>query len=106
MDNLILIAVVEARDFAETAPTLEGRLRAAMSVTRHHWIVTDEDSRFRAAIAAVILLSSEEDKSRILAEVEQLRILGAACNGIPVDLAAIEPLDNPIGLMKIWKEIK
>lgn len=105
-NNLLMIAVTEAKAAAGKETTLEGRLRAAMEATKNHWVVTSEDDRFRAAVAGVMLLSNDEEKERIKLEIDQIRMLGAAFSGIPVDFAVVKPLDNPIGLMKMWGKVK
>ena len=105
-DAVLMIAVTEAKRAAEKETTLEGRLKVAMNATKDHWMVTDAEEQFRAAIGAVLLLSEGEDKDRIMLEMKQLRILGAMANGVPVDFEQIKPLENPIGLTKLWKNIK
>ena len=105
-DNILMIAVTEAKAAAENETTLEGRLRAAMAATKDHWMVTGEDDRFRSAVAGALLLSNEDDKDRIKREMDQLRTLNAAISGVPVNFDAIKPLENPVGLMKMWREVK
>jgi len=104
MDNVLMIAVTETKRAASKETILEGRLTAAMNATKDHWMVTDEDARFRAAVGGVLLLSEGEDKERIESEIKQLKILAAMLSGIPI--INPEPLLNPIGLMKMWKKIK
>ncbi len=105
-DTVFMIAVTEAKQAAKDQKTLEERLIAAMKATKDHWMLTDEDGRFRAAVGAVLLLSEAEDRGRIESEIKQLRILSAMMNGVPIDFERVEKLENPIGLMKMWHKIK
>lgn len=105
-DAVFMIAVTEAKAAAKNETTLEGRLEAAMNATKDHWLLTDEDGRFRAAKGAVLLLGEAEDKERIKFEIKQLRTLSAMMSGVPIDFEKIEELKNPIGLLKVWQEIK
>ena len=105
-DSVLMIAVTEAKLAAEKETTLEGRLKAAMNATKDHWMLTDEDSRFRAAICGAMLLSDEKDKERITREITQLKTLNAMMDGVPVNLEGIKVNKPPIGLMKMWREIK
>lgn len=83
---------------------LESRFRAAAASTKHNWMAPDEDTAFRAAIAALYISAPEEDQPRILEEAEALKIISAMLSGIPVDLDAVKMPENPIGLMKLWRE--
>lgn len=111
-DNLLLIAASEAKFAVEELiaknpeATVEDRLRAAYATTRHHWLVTDEDTRMRAGVGGVLLTCSPEEKARIEAELRALRSFAAAASGIPVDFGALidEEAPAPIGLMRIWRE--
>jgi hypothetical protein len=104
-DGVLTIAVTEAKAAAENETTLEGRLTAAMKATKNHWMATDEDTQFRAAIGAVLLLSEDEDKARLEEEVSQIKAVQAMLSGVPVDFDAMEPMENPIGLTKLWREL-
>lgn len=107
MDARFTIAVTQAESAAKGKESLVDRLKAAMRATKDHWLLTDEDGRFRAAIGGVLLISDEETQERIKKELLILRTLSAAIEGIPVNMGALqlEPGDA-IGLMKLWKEIK
>lgn len=106
MDNpALMIAIIEAKSAAKDERTLEKKLKASMNVTKNHWMLTNEDDRFRAAIGAVLLLSNEVDKERIVKEMEQLKILSLIMSGASVDFMKFEKLENPIGLMKMWGDI-
>ncbi len=105
-DAVFMIVITEAKEKAKNKKTLEEKLIAAMNATKDHWMLTDEDGRFRAAVGAVLLLSDEEDKKRIESEIKQIRTVVAMLNGVPIDIERLEELKNPIGLMKMWHEIK
>ena len=103
-DGVLAIAVSEAKHAAEGETTLEGRLSKAMKATKNHWMATDENTQFRAAVGAVLLLSEGEDKERLEEEIAQLKAVQAMLSGVPVNFDAMEPMENPIGLMKMWRE--
>lgn len=106
IDNLILLVSAEAGTAIDPDDPLEDRCRAAMKAVQHHWMVTDEDRQFKGAVAAVYSASTDPDeRNRIQAELESLRDLAALMSGVPVDLGAARPLDNPIGLRRIWLEV-
>lgn len=105
-DHAVAIAaqVIESEAEIKQEMSLEDRLRAAMGCGRDHWMVTDEDERFRASVGAVLLSANEDERERIAVELRGLRDLSALLNGVPVDVTRIERQENPIGLMRIWKE--
>ena len=107
MDNVLLIAMTEAHGAADEADTLEAKVRAAMLCTKDHWLITNEDGRFRAAVGGAMLSADEDDKRRLEAEMRVLNALSSAMGGGgSLDLAVMDIPENPIGLMKMWKEIK
>jgi hypothetical protein len=101
-----MVAITEAEAVARGETTLEGQLRVAMDTTKDHWLITDDYGRFQAAVGAVLLLSGDKDKERIIKEMRHLRIFSAMISGVPVDFAGVEKLENPIGLMKMWRGVK
>lgn len=107
-DTALRIAMAEAKGAVERAGdgSLEDRLRAAMKATYRHWMATDEDVQFRAAVGGVLLATDDEaEKERLTAEVHQLRLLSATLSGLPIDPEAITPLEEPIGIMRLWHEV-
>lgn len=108
MSNTLMIAAMETRAKlkGQTFVTVEEKLKAAMEMTKDHWMAVDESERFQAAIGAVLADASPEDKARIEAELRPLKMLGAAQQGIPVDFSQLEVPENPIGLMQLWHEVK
>lgn len=105
-DVVLIIAFIEAKEAAKNESTLEGRLKAAMNATKDHWVLTDEDGRFRAAVGAALLLSDDDDQERITKEMAQLRTLSAVMSGVPINFEGIETIEKPIGLMKMWHDAK
>lgn len=108
ISNSIVLAMEEAKQRLEgkTFSTLEERCKEAMRVTVRHWLITDEDERFRAAIGAVLLTCSPEEKTRIEEELQVWKMLAAALQGVPVDLSDMRCPENPIALSKLWYEVK
>lgn len=113
--NLMLIAITEClRTIGETQG-LEDRLKASMKIAKQHWLVTDEDERFKSAVGAVMQSyghgspewSQLETELKALAQVSAM--INSAQAGLSVDPASIElpPEDfKPIGLLRLWKEIE
>ena len=104
-DNLIMLVMMEAGSAIKPDDSLEDRCRSAMKAAKNHWMVLDEDSKFKGAVAALYEQANEDEKVRIKAEFDSLKFLSAMLNGVPVDFDAIEPLENPVGLNKIWREV-
>lgn len=107
-DNIVLIVAAEARTAVRQHDELADRCRAAMESAAKSWITTDEDARFRGAIAAVLLESTDdEERARIEHELTSLRSFSALASGVPVDIEAMlaDAPTNPIGLMKMWHEV-
>lgn len=110
MNNVELIAVVEAKCAASAGKTLAKRLELAMKSAAHHWLVTNEGSQFNAAVAAVMQLSEGDDLARLKDEIDGLSklnaVLMAAQAGLTVNLEGMREPKNPIGLIDMWKKIK
>lgn len=70
-----------------------------MLVTKNHWLITDEDERFKAAVAGVLLVVDSDTQERIRAE---LAFMEAITTGGYVGDFNFEP----VGLLRIWQEIK
>lgn len=89
--------------------TLENRIKFAMQYVRKNdsnlfWMsVPSENTLLQAALAAVMLGGSEEDKDLVQRSTLPLRMLNAAMSGIPVDFGEIE-LEGILPLMKWWHE--
>lgn len=105
ISNGLRIAIADAQTAVKAGDSLEDRLRAAMGRTHGHWLITDEDEQFRAAIGAVMLDASEDERERLEAEIHKLKTLSALVSGVPVDMDRVNSADDPepVGLMKLWK---
>lgn len=101
----VAIACTEASSHVDPAAPLVDRFNAAMKATYRHWMATSEDDQFMAAIEAVYLTATAEERDRIEAELRALRDLGALLSGVPVDLDQLATTENPIGLRALWIEI-
>ena len=55
MNSLMPVAIHEAKHAINDSDTIEDQIRSAMAVTRHHWLVTDEEERFKSAVGAVMM---------------------------------------------------
>lgn len=106
MNNAVLsIGITEAKAAAENEPSLDGMLRAAMQAMKNHWMITDENEQLKAAVAAVMLLSDEETKDKITREWKAAAAFSALLSGLPIDMSCVDMPENPIGIMKIWREV-
>lgn len=109
--NAISIAATEASHHAKDKYTLHEQLIIAMECTKNHWMVTDEDDQFTAAVAAVYLIASPEDQKLLADEMKMIRKVNAALNalqqGVKVDMGSIDAYAKPpIGLMDLWHRVK
>jgi hypothetical protein len=103
--NLISVAVAEIQAELENLQYLDVKqlVKAAMIITKHHWLLTNDDERFLAAVAGAALLSNEDDKARLLTEVEFLKKLSDAIGSKDSEkYKEIPDLPNPVGLLTIW----
>lgn len=124
MNGIDNIAAQEAKHAVAWLPStssLEDKLRAAMNVTKNHWLLVqegrDEGRRMRAAVAGVVLHLGMEhsDSKRIIAEHQALSkasaVLEALTRGVPVNMGAVieeaeaDSTFEPIGLLAIWKSL-
>jgi hypothetical protein len=103
------IAMLEAQLAVVAGASIEDQLRAAMDVTRNHWMCTDEDQQFRAAVGAVMLHygAGTPQFIRLERETRQLQHLSAAMSGLSVDWEQALGGDDyePIGLLSLWRSI-
>lgn len=106
ISNTMAIAIREAQTAAEDVPDIKDRLRAAMRVTKRHWLCTSEDERFRSAIGGAMLASGEEDRLRIGGEMRVLAAISEASNGLPIDFSQIDFPEEPLGLLALWGEVE
>lgn len=110
MDNVVLIAAVEADHAAETAgPTVEEKVKAAMKATRGHWMATREEDQFLAACEGAARHLGEDERARMVETIRIMNALGSAVSGVPVDFGALIPENEedriePYPLRKWWEE--
>jgi hypothetical protein len=110
---MMMIAVTECLRTISEAQGIEDRLKASMKLAKNHWLVTDEDERFKAAVGAVMQSygpgspewTQLETELKALAQVSSM--INSAQVGLSVGLDSIElpPEDfKPIGLLRMWRE--
>lgn len=108
-DAALSFCAMEAALACKGEPDLMDRIRKAMNATRNHWMITNENEQFRAAVAAAIMESVGEERERLERSAKSLNQLGAMLQalqaGVPVDIDAMEkPADDTIPLTKMWNE--
>jgi hypothetical protein len=95
--------------------SIEKLLRKAMSITKGHWVCTDEDDQFGAAVGAVMLHFGEdsEEFARLKWEMGNISRFSAALStaqlGVQVDMSTVLKTHEKftaIGLAKLWTEVK
>ncbi len=109
-DTVLLIAASDIRPACRDEPDLETRIRKAFAKAQDFWMSTDDDIRFRGALAAVMMETTDEaEKDRIVKSVASLRTLSAMLSHVPVDMeAALKEMESfePLPLMPLWREAK
>jgi hypothetical protein len=106
------IAITLIRDKLPCDLSLEERLSFAMRYARENerdlfWMFgnTTDEMRLRAAIAAVMVGGTDEEKDLITESLKPLKMLSAAMSGVPVDFSALDGMpDNIIPIMELWNE--
>lgn len=86
------LAILEIKPLVDITPGgLTEKLSAAMNEAVDHWLVTNEDERFRAAVGAVMVHYGEgsEEFARLQEEMRDLNRLSAALNAMQVGLKLI-----------------
>lgn len=113
MDMTMNIAMTEAGHGLDKIDGIVDRLKQAMSVTRNHWMCTNETMQFNAAVGAVMISYGKEspEYEKIASEVQKINKLNAALNasasGVSIDFASTfedmgEHDPKPIRIMKLW----
>ena len=103
-DTTAVIAYAEARSAVEAVQDkpLVDRLKVAMRVTKGHWMCTIELGQLAAAVCAALIHSPQEEKDKVMIELENIKIMNAMIAGVPVDVDRIPKLENPIGILRLW----
>lgn len=110
-DTIVAVVRVEATvalGRLDSETSLSDRLRAAFEAVRNHWLAPSDEVKFQAAMEAVYLLASEEEKARMEAEARRGRALNALLSGVPVDIEAVAEADEglePVRAMRIYREV-
>ena len=110
--NEALLAVA-AQSVRFSGDSLEDRLRSAMKDVRNRgdeilWMSHggNDDFGFRAAVAAVMLKATEEERGVITRSMQPLKMLSAAQQGIPVDFGCLNADEDILPLIGMWHESK
>lgn len=113
-NNLIAIAMTEAASALEglsSGASKVDKLKAAMKVTKDHWLCTNEDEQFEAAVSAVMHVEGLESDfaKQILEECTNIGKLNAffraAQAGLEVMPPEISAEYETLGLMRLWNEV-
>lgn len=104
--TLISLVAMEAKLAAKGETTLDGIVTKCFEGVKNHWAATRDEDKFNGAVCAIYELVSEDDKERVKEELKMIRSLSALLSGVPVDFDQLPHIENPIGLMKRWTEIK
>ena len=112
MDNTILIALAEAKSELSLENDLLQNIKDSMSACKNHWLVTDDDDQFRASVGAVMAFYGEgsDEYKRLKQEMKTLTQFSAMMTaqqaGLNVGFDGIDVMENPIGLLKLWKALE
>ncbi len=106
MNNCVLIGITEIKQSMDNAASIEDRFKSAIKQAKNHWLVTNEDDQLKMAIGAVLVTATEDEKERINKELDTIRTMNAAIGGVPIDLESLDMNYEPIGILKLWGEIK
>ncbi len=113
----MMIAINDAQYHLEGVEGLEQKLIVAMKRTKDHWMVTNEDHRFKPAVGAVMDSYGKGTKEYewLAYEIKQLDKGAALIQAIQAGYAIDFEHSNidedkpegyePIGLVQMWKEI-
>ncbi len=107
-DAVLMLAVTDIKPACEGIADVVDRLKAAMAKAQDFWLLTDDQLRLKAAVAATMLTGTEADKDRLQRSWRALASLSAAISGLDVDiLSAMEAAGNDaIPIMRMWQEAK
>jgi len=96
------------KDIKEFKPLVK-RAMVASFEPDYSWMITDDDTRFKSAVAAIYVKASEEDRERIMHEMKTLQSLNAVMSGVPVNMERLADEASrfeSIGLLSFFKEAK
>lgn len=115
MNNAVLsIAISELQsEIRQTEGDMVAKMKVSMKYMRNHWMITNEDEQFRAAVGGVLEFYGQGSEEWMRLEEEMTNIKKASAlvqalqAGIPVDVESMLeeqeiPKYEPIGLLKLW----
>ena len=85
IDAHIMIVAQECKEAAKEED-FDTRLDKCCEATKDHWMITDKEKQFKAAMVGAYLESNEEEKKRIEVSLKSLATLNAMLSGIPIDV--------------------
>lgn len=107
---IAMIAAADIRPKIKNVPDLIARIAAAFDAAQDFYMTTDDDTRFRGALAAVLLETpNDADKERVIASKKALDKLDAIIKGSQAGLVfELSENDMPradnIPLLKMWHD--
>ncbi len=103
-----MIAIQEIKGNLDKSKPFLDNIKSAMNAAQNHWLVVDEEERFKSACGALLLIADEENKEIMEQELKGLQSISAMQSGILVDLEATMQMGTKkfFGLMKIWRDLK
>jgi len=108
-DTGLAIISTLVRDDIKDVDGWDERFKVACKSAQGNGIFTDDDLQFRGMIGGCMIAAEDEGDDEMLVrlteEVRAIKTLSAMLSGVSVDLASVQ-LENPIGLVGIWKESK
>lgn len=107
-DALAMIAISYIRPKLEGVSDLIEKFKIAFAEAQEFWLTTDDQVRFKAAVAAVFLETSDPiERQRIEETAKFIGAISAAMSGVPVNLDAALPEGcEPLPLIGLWTEAK
>ena len=113
--NSELIFLAEVKTKFSTENSLKENCQIAMKLAKDHWLISQYNNEQNSFMSAVLAISSfygikSPEFEQIKAEMVFINATQFTPSNVPIDwqeLLSQMPKDiKPIGLMKIWKEIK
>ena len=111
MLHLIMMVAMDAKQKI-SGKTLEEKIVSSMKAAKNHWMVMNQNHQFYGAILAVIehVGSESDDGKRLIEELGSIKqmndSINAAASGIPVAFENLKKPENPIGVIRLWKEVQ
>jgi hypothetical protein len=108
-DAVMMIAVSDIRPHCKGEPDIKERIAKAMRRAQEFFMSTDDNLRFKAALAAALLESPEDEKDRIVQSSRMISAVSAAMSGVPVNMDQALNTDDgfePLPLIGMWHDAK